>query len=245
MISIVIPSFKGAKLLRQHLPDMFRRLQDYGHPFEIIIVDDGSDDQGETAQVASAFHCKYIDLEKNSGKGAAVRKGMLAAKGNFRFFTDCDIPFGTDALLLQLKYLEEASYDIVIGDRTLSESEYFSEIKGLRKFASGLFTFLVGRFVTSGLHDTQCGLKGFREDVAQDLFGVSRLNGFTFDVEILHLALKRNYKIKRTPVQFQSSHDQSSVSLLHDAPNMLIDLFRIKLSYWFGYYTSKNHKHES
>jgi dolichyl-phosphate beta-glucosyltransferase len=244
-ISFVLPSFKGAAQLQNCLPGLLAWLTATGKTFEVIVVDDGSGDQGATEQVVLAAGCQFIGLPKNLGKGGAVRAGMRVATGRYRFFTDADVPFEEASMALFLHYLEEKEYHIVIGDRTLSESRYFTVISGARKFGSGLFTFFVGRFVTTGLHDTQCGLKGFRADVADDLFGVSRLTSFAFDVEVLYIALKRNYDIKRLPVVFRSSHDQSSVSLMRHAPGMLLDLFRIKWNNIRGYYHRKITNHES
>ena len=161
---------------------------------------------------------------------------MLEAKGDFRIFTDADIPFDFEAIEKVVFYLKEKEFDVVIGDRRLPESKYFKKIKGRRKLASTIFTGFVGRFVTTGFSDTQCGLKGFSARVADDLFSVSRINGFAFDVELLYIALKRNYDIKRVPVHFRSNQDESSVSLLKHAPGMLGDLFKIKWSHLLGKY---------
>jgi dolichyl-phosphate beta-glucosyltransferase len=106
----------------------------------------------------------------------------------------------------------------------------------MRKLGSRIFTFFVGRFVTTGLFDTQCGMKGFSAKVADDLFSHAQLNGFAFDVELLYIALKRNYDIKRLAVVFRSSHEESSASLVRHAPGMLVDLFRIKWNHVRGRY---------
>lgn len=207
---------------------------------EVIVVDDGSNDNGATEKVAKENGCIFLQQEINKGKGAAVRRGMLAAKGDYRIFTDADIPFEFEAIENFLHYISDKEFDIAIGDRRLPESNYFSKIKGARKVGSNIFTFFVGRFITTGFSDTQCGIKGFKGKVADDLFSVARLNGFAFDVEILYIALKRNYDIKRLPVHFRSNHDDSSVSLMRHAPGMLMDLFRIKWNHLRGNYNSKN-----
>jgi dolichyl-phosphate beta-glucosyltransferase len=238
-LSIILPSYKNAEVLGAQLPGFLSWLKGKDFSFEIIVVDDGSDDNGATEKVAKENDCKFIRLEKNSGKGAAVRKGMLAATGDFKMYTDADIPFEFEAIETFLLYLKEKEFDIVIGDRRLPESKYFSQIKGARKMGSNIFTFFVGRFVTTGFSDTQCGIKGFRAKVADDLFSVARVNGFAFDVELLYIALKRNYDIKRLPVRFRSSHDDSSVSLMKHAPGMLKDLFRIKFNHLRGKYNSE------
>ena len=238
-LSIVLPSYKDAELLRSQLPAFIAWLNAKIGSYELIIVDDGSDDAGATENIAKENKVIFIRQEKNSGKGAAVRKGMLAAKGEYRIFTDADIPFEFEAIENFLHYIKEKEFDIAIGDRRLPESNYFSKIKGARKVGSNIFTFFVGRFITTGFSDTQCGIKGFKGEVADDLFSVARLNGFAFDVEILYIALKRNYDIKRLPVHFRSNHDDSSVSLMRHAPGMLMDLFRIKWNHLRGKYNSK------
>ena len=238
-LSIVIPSFQSAGVLAAGLPNLVAELRRLRIAYEVIIVDDGSNDGGATRAVADKHECAYHRLERNSGKGAAVRAGMQAATGKYRMFMDADIPFELDAIDRFLGYLREKEFDVVIGDRRLPESKYFSEITGARKISSDLFTFFVGRFVTTGFSDTQCGIKGFSARAADDLFSVTRVQGFAFDVELLYVALKRNYDIKRLPVHFRGDQEQSSVSLTKHAPGMLVDLFRIKINHMTGVYRQK------
>lgn len=108
---------------------------------EVIVVDDGSNDNGATEKVAKENGCIFLQQEINKGKGAAVRRGMLAAKGDYRIFTDADIPFEFEAIENFLHYISDKEFDIAIGDRRLPESNYFSKIKGARKLGSGIFTF--------------------------------------------------------------------------------------------------------
>ncbi len=227
MLSIVLPVYNNAFILRKQLPGLIRFLNEKGIDHEIILVDDGSRKPENTGQVAAEYQCKYIGLGKNLGKGAAVRRGMLEAKGEFRIYTDADVPFHYSAIENFLYYLDFKEFHIVVGDRTLKDSEYFDEITTNRKIGSAIFTFIVGRFVTTGLFDTQCGLKGFRAEIAEDLFGKGRLTGFAFDVELLYLALKRNYDIKRLPVKLRFN-ESSSVRVFRDGFTMLFDLFKMK-----------------
>ena len=238
-LSIILPSYKSAAVLRSQLPPFLEWLRGRDFDSEVIVVDDGSQDGGETEKAAKENGCRFVGYEKNRGKGGAVRAGMLVAKGDFRIFTDADIPFEYDAIENFLHYLDDKEFHVVVGDRTLPESKYFSEIRGSRRMGSNLFTFFVGRFVTTGLFDTQCGIKGFSAKVADDIFSVARLNGFAFDVELLYISLKRNYDIKRLPVSFRSNHEQSSVSLMRHAPGMVTDLFRIKWNHMMGRYGKK------
>ena len=164
-----------------------------------------------------------------------MRFGMQEATGDVCIFTDSDIPFETDAIEKIIYYLTFKEYDIVIGDRGLAESHYFDKISNQRRFGSGFFTFIVGRFITTGISDTQCGLKGFKKSVAKDLFSVSRINGFTFDVELVYVSLKRNYDIKKIPVSLRSQ-EGNSVNVFKHGFKMVLDLFVIKLNHLKGYY---------
>lgn len=229
MLSIVLPSYKGADILKNQLPAFITFLKDENIDHEIIIVDDGSGDDGETERIALETGCRFLPLDNNVGKGAAVRKGVFLAKGDYIIFTDVDIPFNYESFRQFLHYLDMKEFDIVIGDRTLPGSSYFTKISGSRKLGSDIYSFIVGRFITGGLFDTQCGMKGFRRNVAIDLFSSGRIHGFAFDVELLYIALKRNYDIKRLPVILRSN-EGSSVSLLRHGTRMVLDLFRI---IWF------------
>jgi len=240
MLSIVIPSYRGGAILAKNLPGFIAFLKKESIEHEIIIVDDGSADHGETRDLALALGCRFCQHAKNKGKGAAIRTGMLAAQGEYRLFIDADIPFVYDAILRFLYYLDFKEFDIVIGDRTLPESVYFEKITPLRKVFSKVFSFFVARFVTGGFFDTQCGLKAFRGKVAQDIFSVTRIQRFSADIEILYVALKRNYDIKRLPVKLRFN-EGSSVRLITDSLIMVMDLFRIRWNYTLGRYRSIDH----
>ena len=235
MVSIIIPSYKGSDALNSQLPYLVDYLKNSSFESEIIVVDDGSNDNGATKNVVEKFKATYIENPVNMGKGAAVRNGMLNSKGDIKIFTDADIPFESMSYDLIVKSIMVQDFDVVIGDRTLDESVYFTEISSKRKMGSNFYTFFVGRIITTGIFDTQCGLKGFKKSVADDLFGVSKVNSFAFDVELIYLALKRNYSIRKIPVKLRSQ-EGSSVSLLRHAPGMLLDLFKIKINHVKGLY---------
>jgi dolichyl-phosphate beta-glucosyltransferase len=235
-LSVIIPAFNSAAVLKNNIPYLQRYLQGKGYSYEIIIVDDGSSDN--TRVVCQELGCVYLRNPVNMGKGAAVKSGMLNAAGQYRIFTDADVPFEAEAFDAFLASLDAENYAVAIGDRTLKASSYRREIPGLRKIASSWFSFFVGRFVAGGMFDTQCGLKGFRAEAARDLFGVSVIKGFTFDVEILSIALKRKYAIKRLPVILRSQ-DGTSVKILKHSISMMSDLFRIKMNHLLSRYEKK------
>jgi len=156
-LSIVIPSYKGAPTLNNNIPGLLNYLQGKDFSYEVIIVDDGSEDNGATEKIARDLNCVFIENKKNLGKGGAVRAGMLHANGDYRIYTDVDVPFEYNAFDNFLHYLAIKEFDVVVGDRTLPGSVYFAEISRLRKFGSMIFSFIVGRFVAGGYFDTQCG----------------------------------------------------------------------------------------
>ncbi|MCK9219236.1 MAG: glycosyltransferase [Bacteroidales bacterium] len=234
-LSIIVPSYKSAGILRKNLPVLITYLKSQDYSFEVIVVDDGSNDHGATETVCHEMNCIFCRNKKNIGKGAAVRTGMKAARGAFRIFTDADIPYELNAIGTMLRYLDFKEFQLVIGDRKLKGSSYLTEIPELRKITSIFFTRFVGTIVTANFFDTQCGLKGFRGDVADFIFKHARINGFAFDVELLYIALKQNFEIKRIPVRL-TNQEKSTVKVFRHGVGMFFDLFRIKLNNMRGYY---------
>ena len=237
-VSVVLPAYDDAPRLFAHVPRLQEHLDALDQPYEILICDDGSRDGGRTREVAELLGCCYVHHPRNLGKGAALRAGMRLARGRYRLFTDADIPYELDALDRALHYLDFKEFDMVAGDRHLEGSQYFHRVPLWRRIGSGLCSFFVGRFVVTGWYDTQCGLKGFRAEVADDLFGASRIDRFAIDVELFYIALKRNYDIKRLPVRLRCQ-EGSSVRLVRDGIDMLRDVLRIRWNQLLGRYARR------
>lgn len=234
-LSVVIPSYKSAQLLSERMPILIQYLDNLEISYEIIIVDDGSLDNGETKKIVQDLNCQYISNSKNMGKGASVRKGMLQAKGKYRIFTDADLPYDLSSIKQLLWFLDSRGFHFIAGDRTLPETSYFDQIPFLRRIGSHVLSFLIGRFLAGGWFDTQCGLKGFQDHVAEDLFGVGRINRFAFDIELIYIALKRNYDIKRLPVHLEYQ-GESTVNIIQDGLLILFDLVRIRWNQFIDRY---------
>jgi dolichyl-phosphate beta-glucosyltransferase len=224
---VVLPAYRDAPRLARHVPELQRHLAGLGVSHEIVICDDGSGDGGATRAVAEELGCAFVANPRNRGKGAALRRGMRVARGRYRIVTDADVPYELDAIATMLWYLDFKGFHMVAGDRHLEGSRYQHQVPLWRRVGSAVCSFVVGRFVASGWYDTQCGLKGFRAAVADDLFGVSRIDRFAFDVEIVYLALKRNYDVKRIPVRLRCQ-EGSTVRLLRDGLAVLRDLARMR-----------------
>jgi dolichyl-phosphate beta-glucosyltransferase len=208
--------------------------------YEIVVVDDG--DCGCEKALADVDPgpdgvLKVVTLPVNRGKGAAVAEGMKAARGKVRVYTDVDVPYGTTAIMLTETLIRMRGFHMVIGDRTFPQSRYDSALSFGRRAASATFSRVTSMMVTGGFFDTQCGLKGFRGDVADALFNLQRVERFAFDVELIYLALYYGLEIKRIPVVLESN-STSSVSQGRDALQTLVDVARIKLNQMRGYYRS-------
>jgi dolichyl-phosphate beta-glucosyltransferase len=227
-LSVIIPSYNHAAVLQENVPVLLKFLQDMKISTEVIIVDDGSTDHGRTRAVATALDCTYISHPTNLGKGAAVRLGMLQARGKARIYTDADIPYEPEAIERFLWHLTFRDFHMVVGDRSHSESSYLMDVPWIRRVGSRIYASIIGNLVPGGWSDTQCGLKAFRANAALDLFSVCRINRFGFDVELLHVAVLRKYNIKKLPVKLRN-HGASSVRLGRDGIRMFWDLAAI---YW-------------
>lgn len=237
-VSVVVPCFQGergiAKSLRR-LEDCLRARPELFAPHEIIAVDDGSTDRTAEIIASELPEVRLLRHARNRGKGAAVRTGMLAARGEYLFFTDADVPYHLGALERMLEYLGPKEFHVCIGTRPKRGDPRARKASLARRIASEIFTQLVSRIVVTGVRDTQCGLKGFRADAARYLFSQSRVDNFAFDVEILYLAFKNDLDVKRVPVRLEMD-DESSISLARHALPMLFETLRIPFRYHLGGY---------
>lgn len=235
-VSVVLPCYRSASLAVASVHRLDAFFRGIGMSHEIIVVDDGGGDF-PSQPWDSALNADLLRLPRNRGKGAAVSAGMRSATGSVRVFTDVDLPYDLDLIPVMVGYIRDYGFHVVIGDRTLPDSVYLSDLSIQRRLASGLFSQFVGRLVTGGFFDTQCGLKGMRGDVADELFKLQRLERFSFDVELVYLALKHKLDIKRIPVQLRNN-ETSTVRLARDAAQAVLDVFRIKWYQVRGKYRS-------
>lgn len=234
-LSLILPAYNAATLLEKHLPVVLAHLANLPLTSEILVVDDGSNDAGATKRIAEKFKVKYIALPANAGKGAAVRAGMLAATGDVRLFTDADVPYELSSLAEFYEQIAHNGFHLAIGDRTLPESDYFQNIPLIRRLSSRVFSLTVALLLLGSNFDTQCGIKAFRADVAEDLFKVSRIDHFALDVELLYIARLRSYRIKKLPVQLRI-WEETGLSVLNDGFTMLRDILSIRGNKVRGYY---------
>ena len=234
-LSVVLPCYRGADLAERSVGELAAYLPEISTSWEVILVDDGGGDLAGISLPDSRF--RVLSFPANRGKGAAVRAGMLAAAGRARVFTDVDLPFELESIGYARYLLGDRAFHVVVGDRTLPQSSYRLHLSGTRRLASRVFSGFVGTLVTGGFFDTQCGLKGFRGDVADALFPLTRIDRFAFDVELIYLALKHSLECKRIPVRLRHNAG-SSMRLVRDSARMFVDVLRIKRRQMTGGYAS-------
>lgn len=239
-LSVVMPSYRSAAIARKSVARLTAALDGRVESYEIIVVDDGIGDcEIAVGSMPSApgASVRVLTLPENRGKGAAVAAGMRVASGAVRVFTDIDIPYGTTPIMLMESLVRTRGFHMVIGDRTFPQSRYETELSFGRRMASAVFSRITNTIVTGGFFDTQCGLKGFRGDVADALFELQTVDRFAFDVELIYLALKHGLEIKRIPVMLESNMT-SSVRLGRDSLRTLVDVGCIKMNQMRGAYAS-------
>lgn len=240
-VSLIIPIYNSEAIVANTVEDLKAFVEGSPLSIEVIFVDDGSIDNsvGKSKEVApSAF--KFISLDRNQGKGAAVRTGMLEAQGDCCIFTDVDLPFDLSAVAYAASLVNDRAFHLVVGDRALSKSNY-EALSGLRKVATQAFRTTVRLLVTGEVFDTQCGFKAFRKDVAKELFPLLRMKGFSFDAELIYIALKYNLEIRRIPVKARPSF-HSSVRPVADGLSMLFDILGLPSAWRKGAYKSERLK---
>ena len=225
--SLVIPAFNEVDRLRPPLERAVEWLRDRGRPFEIIVSDDGSSD-GTTGLVerlrTEIPELRLVRSPVNRGKGHAVRIGVATASGSLVLLADADGATPIDQLVL-LEAAIDAGADVAIGSRAHADNV---ERRWYRHLIGRSFHLLVRLFGTRGIRDTQCGFKLFTASSAKDLFSRARINGFSFDVEILLLAQRLGHRIAEVPVAWVHQPG-SRINLVTDSMRMALDLIVIRV----------------
>jgi dolichyl-phosphate beta-glucosyltransferase len=232
-LSIVIAAYNEERVIAATVERVARYLGDCGN--ELLVVDDGSRDR--TAALVADLQRSYpivrlLRMDRNRGKGAAIRAGVLAARGRFVLYTDADLVYPIEGAAPFVRALESGA-DVAIGsrshDRTLFalNPKHFSYI--YQRYLVGrahirVMQSLLGLAVT----DTQCGFKCFTAEAAREVFSRVTLGGFAFDVEVLYVASQLGYRIAELPVYFLYLGEQSSVELARDSVRMLRGLLQIR-----------------
>ena len=236
-LSIIIPALNEANRLPQTLEQVFAFLRNENYSAEVIVVENGSSDN--TYTLAQNLTSKYPDLRvfhnELAGKGKAVKRGMLEAHGKYRIF--CDADFSMPVTEIPRFIPPQLDSDIVIASREVQGAIRYDEPE-FRHFTGRVFNLLIRILALPKLHDTQCGFKGFRAEIAEDLFKHQRIEGWAFDVEILYIAKLRGYQVTELPIPWYYNAE-SKISVLRDSYRMFLDLIQIRKNARQGLYAQK------
>jgi dolichyl-phosphate beta-glucosyltransferase len=227
-LSVVVPAYNEEGRLAPGLRQALEYLARRGEPYELLVVDDGSRDA--TSQVAEAFSpqgVRVVRHERNRGKGAAVRTGLLASRGRKVLISDAD--FSTP--IEEIEKLERSLQDgtpLVIGSRGLADSQIRQRQPFYREMMGRTFNRLIRMFGVRGIRDTQCGFKLARGEEGRRIASELKIEGFAWDVEMIWLARRRGYKIAEVGVIWVNSPD-SRVDPIRSSFSMLRDVITMRL----------------
>ena len=231
-ISIIMPAYNTENEILKTLVKVENILRRIGKDYEIIIVNDGSEDG--TEQVVRSYSrinskVKLVSYPRNMGKGHALKKGFLEASNDIIIFLDSDTDIGVDHIEIYEKALERC--DMIIASKRHLQSDYRAPV--MRKILSVSFNTLVKLFIGVGYSDTQTGFKAFRKKSLEKVMKVGIVKRYAFDVELLVLANLLKLRVTEAPVKISQNASFSPKSIL----NILIELmgifYRLKVIKWY------------
>jgi len=229
-LSVVIPAYNEEANLSSTLDDIAAYLKTKDYSYEIIIVDDGSTDK--TAEIASSSTNQFQSLtilknRKNSGKGYSVKKGVMAAKGDYILFMDADNSTHIDQLGGLITALKEG-WDIAMGSRRIPGSEVKASQPFYRIFLGNIYILLSKLILKSTVHDYNCGFKLYTKEAGQRLFPRLTRDDWSFDSELIFLISEFRLKAKEVAVRWEDKSQTSKVRPLRDGINSFLSLLTIR-----------------
>jgi len=233
-ITVCIPMYNEISTAANTSEQLIAALEDYcaksGDTYEIIFSDDGSSDGCADAVrrdiPTPCGEVRIVKGEVNMGKGAAVRRAVLASTGDVVMYTDCDLAYGCKVIGEAVEVMKQESCDIVAGSRAI-HPEGYAGYTFIRKLASKIYVKVLTTFAGFRLSDSQCGFKVFRGELAAKIFPLAETNGWAFDFELFLLAKREGAVVRELPVKI-INHRESRISVLRDSVRMLREIARIK-----------------
>lgn len=237
LLSLIIPAYNEGQRLPRTLPTVIEFAERQPFAVEVIVVNNNSQDDTRAIALQFAATHPFIHVldEPRQGKGAAVRTGMLAGKGDYLFIADADLSMPIDEVSKFLPPTLEG-YDVAIGSREAPGAVRYNEPE-YRHLMGRVFNLIVKVLAIPGFEDTQCGFKCFHRRVVRDLFLNQTIDGWAFDVEVLFIALRRGYRVVEVPVHWHYQAN-SRISPVRDAINMVREVLQIRRNWRQGKYAT-------
>lgn len=233
-LSIVIPVYNEEERVNNLTPIM-SYLKKQRYSWEVIIVDDGSTDKTirKLKLLKKKLRFKILSYYPNTGKGFAIKTGMLSATGKHRLFLDIDLSTPIDELDNFLPFLKK--FDIVIGSRKMKLSKVIVRQSLLREFLGKTFTYISQKILQMNVSDFTCGFKCFNGKAAEIIFAKQTIHRWGFDPEILYIGKSKKHSIKEVSVHWKND-PRTKVKFPQDIINSLIELVQIRLNSLQGLY---------
>jgi len=238
LLSIIIPALNEENRLPSTLEKTFGFFSSQPYEYEVVVVENGSQDR--TLQIAQEFasvHPQYRVLHESArGKGLAVRRGVLEARGEYRFMCDADLSMPISEVNRFIPP-QITDCDIAIGSREGHGAIRYDE-PYYRHAGGRLINLMIRLLALPGLNDTQCGFKCFHCQAAEDIFRYQTLTGWSFDIELLYIARKRGYRMIEIPIPWYFN-PQSKLNAVLDSVRMGRDILTIRRNARKGLYDRK------
>jgi dolichyl-phosphate beta-glucosyltransferase len=228
-LSVVFPVYNEEAILKCNLLQVIQNLEQTGIDFEIILVDDGSEDN--TLAIAKdlvGHDCRFrlISLIENRGKGGALKEGVTQSRGRMVLFSDMDLSVSFLELPSFLKAVNQG-YDLAIGSRTVPGAKVLVHQPFIREILGRGFTSISRYILDLDVSDFTCGFKIFKGLVARDLFSRMTLSDWSFDAELLYLSDHLEYRRKEIPVTW-SNRQETHVRLKKDLLNSFLGIIKVR-----------------
>jgi dolichyl-phosphate beta-glucosyltransferase len=235
-LSVVVPAYNEEKRLRPTLEAWVAFFATQPYRAEVVVADDGSrDSTPDIALEMARAHpeVRLVKLDRNQGKGGAVKAGMLSAKGELVITVDADLNISPSHIPAAIETIEGGA-DVVAGMRSLRE--YSAGEKSVLRIVAGLLVQTTRRLLMlTFVRDTQAGFKMYRREAAQAIFSRTRIRSFAYDIEALYLARKLGFRIETEKVSCEF-RDDSTYNIKKHLPPFLRDIWRIRLNALAGRY---------
>ena len=238
-LSVIIPAYNEEKRIAKTLDIIAEYLGRQPYQSEILVVTDGSTDNtigvvNDKKKVLS--NLEILAMSKHRGKGYGVRMGMLHTTGRIRLFTDADNSTDISHFDLMRPFFDKG-FEVVICSRDTKDAKGAKQAvsqKWYKRLAGNAGNLFIQFTAVRGIWDTQCGFKAFRAGAAEKIFGVSRINGWGFDIEVLALARRLGYQIGIVPADWKN--DPSSRVRFSSYLKVLAETVLVKINLWRGIY---------
>lgn len=235
ILSIVIPAYNEEKIIGKTLETIISYLSPKKFSWEVIVADDGSADKtAENVKKYSKKQVRLVRLDKNEGKGGALKEGVLSARANFVIFMDADLSVPLENIDIFLASLRLGN-KVVIASRRIRGAKILVHQPWHREMMGRVFTLLTRTVTGVPLADFTCGFKGFSREAAQKIFTNSYIKRWAYDAEIMFLAKKYQYHIVEIPIEWKN-RGETRVRLRRVVTETMRDLLTIRVNDWLGKY---------